>query len=128
MSVRLKILQTTLTEPGMAKEMARVFPKRNNFGVINYRDLLQEASAFGITTRGAFRSVLLRHRKRVLRIDREPIDQLHIRVFSDDYGYDRVRDLLRRQFWFSWEAFVRISFELEFGLDYEEFSSIRDGF
>lgn len=126
-AARLRMIQQPLSQLGIQKEMTRVFPKRNNYGPINYRELMAEARAFGITTRGELRRVLLRHRKRVLPIDREPIDQLRVRIYSEDYGYDRVIDLLRRQFWFSWEALMRISLELEFGEAYEEFARIRDG-
>jgi hypothetical protein len=126
MSARFKIYTAPLTEAGMALEMARVLPMRNNFGIINFAELLSEVEAFGVATRGQLRKLLLKHRKELLRIDRDPIDEIHVRIYSEQYGRERVVDLLRRQLWFSWEGLMRIALELEFGEAYAEFARIRD--
>lgn len=123
MSARSRIREAPLTEVGMAKEMRRVLPRRNNFCEVNYAEILGEAIHYGITTRGALRKLLLRHRKKMSAIDREPINTLHIRIYSDDMGRALVNDLLRRQLWFGWEALFRLALELEFGEQYVAFSA-----
>ena len=127
MSARFKIYAAPITEAAMAREIARVLPMRNNFGIINFAELLSEIEAFGISTRGQLRKLLLKHRKELLRIDRDPIDEIHVRIYSELYGHSKVLDLLRRQLWFSWEGLMRLMLELEFGEAYEEFANIRDG-
>lgn len=127
MSARSRLRHAPLTELGMAKEMRRVFPRRNNFCEVNYPEILVEALHFGITTRGTLRKLLLRHRKVIAAIDRKPIDALHVRIYSEDMGHDLVRDLLRRQMWFGWEALFRLALELEFREKYVAFSEARNG-
>lgn len=50
-----------LTEAGIATILRRTLPRRCNFGEVNYGELLAEARDFGITARGAFRKLMLRH-------------------------------------------------------------------
>lgn len=127
MSTRNKLQRAPLNEVGMAKEMRRVLPRRNNFCEVNYTEILGEAIHFGISTRGALRKLLLRHRRNMSAIDRKSIDVLHVEIYSEDMGRDLVKDLLRRQMWFGWEALFRLALELEFGEKYVAFSQARDG-
>jgi len=115
-----------LTEAAVFDELARILPKRNRYGPINACELVGEAGDFGVVTRGAFRKLILRHRKRLLEIDRAPLDPIELRIFSEDYGVDVVREFQRRQYWYIWEAMVRQALELEFGERYEAYARIRD--
>lgn len=128
MSVRSILRKEQLTEVSMEKEMRRVLPRRNNYCPVNYSEILGEAVHFGITTRGELRKLLLRHIKAIKNIDREPIDPLHVHIYSEDMGYELVRSLLRRQMWFGWEALFRLALELEFGDKYAELEESRDGY
>lgn len=120
MSARGKLLQEKITTVGLEKEMRRVFPNRNNFSEVNYAELVEEAKSLGLTTRGAVRKVLLRQKKRLMEIDRSPIDSMHVRIYAEEMeiGYELVRNLIRRQMWFGWEALFRLALELEFGSEY----------
>jgi hypothetical protein len=125
-SARNQIFSSNLTEKGVARVIASVLPRRNNFGDINYSELLGEATYFDVRTFGALRKLLLKHRKQILQIDREPLDDLQAKIYSSFMGEAKVRDLLRRQLWYSWEALMRIALELEFGTRYEAFANLRD--
>ena len=56
MSVRKNIRRESLTEAGLAKEMRRVLPKRNNYCPVNYTEIAKEARDLGLTTVNAQRS------------------------------------------------------------------------
>jgi CBS domain-containing protein len=127
LGARRKKSSLPLTEVAVFAELARILPKKNRYGQINAAELVDEARDFGIVTRGAFRKLMLRHRKTLLEIDRAPLDSLHERIFAEDYGAEIVREFQRRQYWFSWEGLVRTAFELEFGEAYERYSYRRDG-
>lgn len=116
-----------LTDFGVLAELARVLPKRNRYGFINTQELVLELTDFGVTTRGEFRKLMLKHRKRLIEIDRTPLNAMEQRLFAEDYGADVVREFQRRHYWYSWEALVRIALELEFGEHYEAYARRRDG-
>jgi hypothetical protein len=117
-----------LDQANMLSSFLRALPKRNNFGVINFAELLDEANHFGVRTKKQFRLILLRHRCALLQADRESLDAVHIAIYRQELGDEVMADRLRRQRWFSWEALTRIAFELEFAEAYIEFAAARDGF
>jgi len=110
----------------MRAELRRALPRRNDFGVINYPTLMDEARRFGVNTRAQFRQLLLRHRHALIEADREPLDALNERIFRSEMGDEKFFDLIRRQRWFSWEAMTRFALEFEFGDDYRRFADQRD--
>ncbi len=97
------------------KVMRGLFPKRNDYGLASFDELVPELDRFGVRTVGAFERLMKRHRRELLAIDRSPIDEWHTRYYSREFGEAEVKDKLRRQFWFAYPALVRIAAELEWG-------------
>jgi hypothetical protein len=58
---------------------------------------------------------MTKHRRRLLCIDRGPLEPWEERLFAEDRGEAFVKDALRRQYWFAYPGLVRIAAELEFG-------------
>jgi hypothetical protein len=50
-SARRRVMGQPLTEDGIRAELRRTLPRRNDFGVINYAELVAEARRFGVNTR-----------------------------------------------------------------------------
>ena len=76
---------------------------------------MPELARFGINTCGAFRSLMTKHRRALLKDDRTKFDLVHWRMYSDELGEAFVSDRARRQFWFAYPALVRNAAEMEFG-------------
>jgi len=55
------------------------------------------------------------YRKRLMRIDNEPLDAWHERYYRSELGDQFVSDAVRRQYWFAYPALIRIALELKFG-------------
>lgn len=125
-SARARLARAPLSARVIENVLRRTLPRRNRFGPINYEELLDEAVRFGIRTRGEFRRLMLRHRRAIIEIDREPLDALHQHIYRSEMGNHAFYDLIRRQRWFSWEAMTRHALELEFGEAYRRFATIRD--
>ena len=96
---------------------ARLFPKRSDYGVNSYEDIMQELAKFGILNRGGFTRLMKRHRRELIRIDRSRLAPWEIKHFSESFGEAFVKDALRRQYWFALPAMIRNAMELEFGED-----------
>jgi hypothetical protein len=96
---------------------ARLFAKRNDYGINSYEDIVEELAKFGILNRGKFSKLMKRHRRELLRIDRERLAPWEIKYFSEWFGEASVKDGLRRQYWFALPAMIRIAMELQFGED-----------
>jgi hypothetical protein len=126
-SARHRLAKALLSTSSMARILRRTMPKRNNVGIINYADLLEEARLFGILTNGQFRKLMLKHRRALIEADREPLTPQMERIFRNEDGDAHVADRLRRQYWFSWEALTRLALEFEFGERYRAFADQRDG-
>lgn len=99
------------------KITARLFPKRSDYGVNSYEDIAQELAKFGILNRGNFTKLMKRHRREIIRIDRDRLAPWEIRHFSEMFGEAFVKDALRRQYWFALPAMIRNAMELQFGED-----------
>jgi hypothetical protein len=124
---RQRLAATRLTASSMARILRRTMPRRNNVGIINYTDLLEEARIFGVLTNGQFRKLMLKHRRALLEADREPLTPQMDRIYRKEWGDAGVTDRLRRQYWFGWEALARLALEFEFGEKYRTFAEQRDG-
>jgi len=95
--------------------MAGIFPRRNDYGEGSFEELVPELARFGITTVGKFRRLMLKHRKELLRIDRDRLSPMEQREYAGWWGASFVADAVRRQYWFAYPALVRVAAELEFG-------------
>ena len=117
-----------LTEAGLARILSRTLPRRNGYIAPNTAELLTELSHFGIANELQFRHLLLKHRRTLIADDREHLySRPFLAAVAEDYGANRVQDMKRRQYCFSWEGLVRNALELEFGEAYEKYASKRDG-
>ena len=125
-NARQRVLNRTLTEALLASALRRLLPRRNNYGPINYPELIEELKAFGITNLRQLRRLVLRHRREAIRIDREPFDPINARIQRKELGDEQFLYLERRQMFFSWEALVRIILELHFADRYRKFAEKRD--
>jgi len=105
----------SLTPALLLSLMKKIFPKKNEYGEASYEELLPELARFNIKTRGQFAALMTHHRKRLMRIDSEPLDAWHERHYRSELGDQFVSDALRRQYWFSYPALIRIALELKFG-------------
>ncbi|MFO1253582.1 MAG: hypothetical protein U1E77_21150 [Inhella sp.] len=104
------------------RQMRRIFPKRNDFGGASFDELVPELAALGVQTRAQFKRLMTKHRRALLRIDRDRLKPWEIRAFSEWRGAASVKDCLRRNYWFAYPALVRTAAELEFG----ERAEVRD--
>lgn len=102
-------------------------PEQNDFYKTDYQEELDELKTFGITTTTELKSLVDRHIEKVLEIDSDSLDEEHIKWYSDEYGEDYVQDRLDNNYWFAFQALLRIMLELEFGEAYKTFSQNRDG-
>jgi hypothetical protein len=125
-NARKRVLNQTLTEALLASALRRLLPRRNDYGLINYPELIEELKTFGVTNLRQLRRLVLQHRREAIRIDREPFDAINARIQREEIGEEQFLYLQRRQIFFSWEALVRIILELHFGDRYREFAEKRD--
>lgn len=95
--------------------MANTFPKRNDYGQGSFEELVPELAKFGVTTLGKFQRLMIKHRKELLRIDRDRLSPAEERQYAEWLGASFVADAVRRQYWFAYPGLVRIAAELEFG-------------
>jgi hypothetical protein len=114
-SARRKVYDKPLSGELIHQAMRRIFPKRNDYGTASFDELVPELARFGITTLGRFRALMKRHRRALLRADREPLHPPERKMFAEECGEEFVRDTERRQYWFAYPALVRTAAEMEFG-------------
>ncbi len=105
----------SLTAALVHKIAASLLPKRNDYGINNYDELVDELAQFGITSRGAFSRLMKRHRRELLNIDRDWLEPWEVKFFSEEFGEAFVKDAIRRQYWFALPAMIRNALELEYG-------------
>ncbi len=123
MSARHRAMKAKLDAKILESDLIRLIPRANQFGDVAYGELLNDLCAFGVTTRAHLRRVLLRHRLKLRRIDREPFDPINARIQRKELGDVRFRDLQRRQIFFHSAGLVRLALELEHGEKFEEYMS-----
>lgn len=75
-------------------QMKHIYPKRNDFGTGSFEELVPELARFGVDSVGSFRQLMTKHRKELLRIDREPLYPPEERMWSEELGRDVVLDNL----------------------------------
>ena len=109
------------------KVMCKLFPRKNDCASKkDLEELLPELSAFGFNSKKDLRLFLKRNRKWLLKIDKEPMDLLHQKIYREDIGDKEFIDAIRRQYWFCYPALIRNALEKEFGEEYEKYSRKRD--
>ena len=106
--------------------LASLLPRASNYRAANYEELLKELQLFGVATKAQLRSVVLRHRREALQIDRSPLDTGNLQAFREEWGAANVKERLRTGTWFTWEGLIRIILELNFGEAYRTFADERD--
>ncbi len=107
--------------------MKAVFPKRNDDFECSYVEECAELRHFGINSQGQLLAMLRKWSDRILEIDRSPLDDFHIRHYSEELGAEFVKQRITNGWWFSYPALLRIALELEFGEAYVRFANDRDG-
>jgi len=112
---RRKVLDRPLTGESIHIAMSRMFPRRNDYGTGSFDELVSELDAVGVRALGPFRRLMLRHRRALLKVDRDRLAPWEQRHFSETFGASFVRDATRRQYWFAYPALVRIAMEMEYG-------------
>ena len=123
---RVTIASRLLDERSLIQALRRTLPAKNNYCPINCSEILKELSHFGVHTRGQFRRLMLRHRRKAISIDREPMDETNNRIYRSELGDAKFSELEKRQMFFGWEGLVRIVLELEYGDAYRDFAQARD--
>ena len=109
------------------KIMTKLFPRKNDCASTeDLKELLPELKAFGFKSKKGLRLFLKRNRKWLLKIDKEPMDLLHQRIYREDIGDKEFFDSMRKQYWFCYPALIRNALEKEFGEKYEKYSRKRD--
>lgn len=102
------------------------FPIKNDFSQSGFDEELEELLYFGINTKDKFQELIRKHRKKVLEIDSEDLDEFHIKSYSAELGEDYVNDRIENKYWFAYQGLLRIALELEFGGVYRQYSERRD--
>jgi hypothetical protein len=118
---RERVAAQPLTEALVLRALLTVWPRRNRIAQPNLVELLKEARDFGISTYGAYLRLLRRQRRRVIRYDRAPFDELGVRIFTAEYGRRFVSDHQRKRLFFSIEGLTRTAFEYAYGDRYDEY-------
>ena len=118
---------TALTPDGVHAILKRFLPAQNDDFECDYVEELHELADFRITTEEQLADLLQKRAGEVMEIDRSPMDDFHVRLYSQDLGEQFVANRLRNGFWFSYPALLRIALELEFGESYKNYAEKRDG-
>lgn len=115
LSARRRNSCRSLTGLLIYKTMKSLFPKKNDYGDRSFDELIPEVARFGVANVGQFRLLMMKHRRKLLRIDREKLRPNEIEFYRAELGHQFVTDAVRRQYWFSYQALIRNAIELEFG-------------
>lgn len=128
-SARQLVDRQRLDEALLYKALRAFFPRKNDYyqSETGYKEELEELIFFGIVTVKDLRILLKRHRRRVMEIDKSPMNKWHQEFYRRELGADAFNDFMRRQYWFAYPGLLRLVLELEFGERYEEYSDVRDG-
>ena len=126
MNKRRQLDRLPLDAQHLYKLMRRLFPKANDVQPFDGAELVREFQHFGARSRRQARRLLKRHRRGALEIDREPFDELNERIFSKEFGEDRMRAFRRTRAWFSYAGLARLVLELQFEDAYRRFADERD--
>lgn len=114
-SARQRKQRAPLSGQNIHKIMARIFPKRNDYGSADFDELVPELQRVGIRTCGKFKSLMTGLRRRLLKIDRDPLAAWEVRHMCESFGETFVKDAMRRQYWFALAGLVRVAIEIRYG-------------
>ena len=117
---------TALNPGGVYSILKRFFPAKNDDFASDYTEELVELRDFGVTTEEQLVGLLQRHVDEIMKIDRSPMDAEQIHLYAADRGEEFVAHRIRKRFWFSYPALLRIALELEFPA-YDAYAMRRDG-
>lgn len=127
MSRRAEIDQEEIDLAYLHKIMRSLFPKKNDTASLDeLYETVAELKRFSIATKRDLRLFLKKYRRKLLIIDREPLDLCHQRLYREQLGEQEYLDSIRRQYWFGYPGLVRLAMEMEFGEAYEIFANERD--
>ena len=125
-----------LTTDNIYSTMVSLFPPQNDFGTRDFKEVLHELLVFKVTTLEQFKSMMMRHRERILDIDSGRVkhtgyivsslhyllsDEKNIKSFKEaNEGNLRTDfdDCLKKRYWLSFVGLVRLGLELEFRTKY----------
>ncbi len=125
-----------LTTDNIYATMVSLFPPQNDFGARDFREVLHELRLFNVTTLDQFKSMMTRHRERILEIDSGRVnhtgyivsslhyllsDEKNIKSFKEaNKGNLRsdFEDCLKNRYWLSFVGLIRLAMELEFRTKY----------
>lgn len=116
-----------LTSDKIYATMLTLFPSQNDFSQSDYEEELNELNEFGIDTLEAFNQLMTRHKKRLLEIDSEPLDEQHLKWYREDNSIEHLEQKIKNGYWFAFPGLIRIGLELEFGDAYQLYANKRDG-
>ena len=109
----------------LERDLRQLVPRANQFGEIEYHELLEDLQAFGVSTRALLRRLYLRHRKAVLSIDREPFDDLNAKIQRKELGDERFTYFQRRGIFYNPAGLLRLALELEHGDEFRQYIAKR---
>jgi len=115
-----------LTPEGVHRTPKRFLPAQNDDYACDYVEELHEPADFRSRRKSSLQ-MCYAEEGTVMEIDRGPMDDFHVRLYSRDLGEEFVARRLRAGFWFSYPALLRIALELEFGKIYKDYAEKRDG-
>lgn len=116
----------TLTPEAVYEALKQVFQAKNDDYECSYTEELQELNDFGISTEEQLLNLLRRKADEIMEIDRSPMNQAEIQMHSADGKEEFTVARIRKGYWFSYPALLRIVLELEFGEAYIEYGKRRD--
>jgi len=116
-----------LTPSAVYEALKQVFPAQNDDYECSYTEELQELNDFGISTEEQLLNLLRKRKGAVMEIDRSPMNQAEIQMHSADGKEEFSAARIRKGYWFSYPALLRIALELEFGEAYIKYGKRRDG-
>lgn len=88
-----------LTPKLVHEVLTRFFPAKNDNSQCAYVEELQELNDFGIETEDQLASLLQKRTDEIIEIDRSPMTELDIRLYSECEGAESVAKRLREGFW-----------------------------
>jgi hypothetical protein len=125
MSTRAELDRLPIDTSRLHKMMRQLFSKANDYGPFAGDELVAELSRFGVLSRKQTRLLLKKHRRALIKIDREPVDTVMERIYAKESD-DFIRTWRRTRVWYAYPALVRLALELEFGEEYLQFANQRD--
>ena len=116
-------MKKTLTSEQLYYLLTKHFPKQNDYYACDYEEERLELQFFGIDTPEALEELIEKHKASVMKIDREPLDEQHLRWYREDGSIENLEDKIKNEYWFAYPALLRITLELEFGDRYKDFAN-----